>query len=127
MGPSRSSITNLQFNIDYENKESIQELLGDVGQTVLDKVLRFAEALSKKRGWPLTKVRLQRYTDYELPGREYILVIMVFDCTFDTADKYLHEFCNKLDLLSKKMSDDDQVVLRRLIFFDIATTEFLKG
>lgn len=113
---------NLQFNIDYENKESVQELLGGAGQTVLDQVLHLANTVSKKRGWPLTKVRLQRYKDYELPSWGYILVIIVFDCTFEVADEYLHEFYKHSDNLTSQLDGKEKEAIYRLLSFDIEST-----
>src|SRR5687768_7667519 len=109
MRPYRSFIPGLQFEIEYKDKESVEELLGGVGQRVLDKVLRLANTVSKKQNWPLTKVQLQWYKDYELPGWEYILVIMFFDSTFEIADEHLHEFCDYVDELYKKLTDEEQI------------------
>ena len=52
---------------------------------------------------------------------EYVLVLLVFTCDFDTADRHLHELYNQIDMLTPKLSDEQQEVLRRMIFFDIET------
>lgn len=127
MIPYRTNIPGLKFEIEYQNKEAVEQLLGGVGRKVLDKVLRLANTVSKKQNWPLTKVRIQRYKDYELPSWEYVLVIMVFDTTFEIADEYLHEFCDQIDLLNKKLSDEEQTILRELFSFDVTTTRFLEN
>ena len=103
MRPSRSFVSNPRFEIAYVNKESVEELLGGAGQRVLGKVLRLASTISKKQNWPLTKMQLQHYTDMEVPGWEYVLVILFFDCTSEIADTYLHAFYKHLDNLASQL------------------------
>ncbi len=122
MRPYRSYIPSLQFEIEYENQESVEELLGGVEQKVLDKVLRFANSVRVKQNWPLTKVQLQRYADMEVPGWEYALVILFFDSTFETADEYLHEFYKDLDNLTSQLNEAEKEVMYTLLHFDIETT-----
>ncbi len=123
MTPYRSHIPSLQFEIEYENEESVEELLGGVGQRVLDKVLRLANSVSKKENWPLTKIQLQRYVDIDVPGWEYVLIIMVFDCTFEIANSYLHEFYKHLDNLISQLNEEEKAVMYKFLYFDIETTD----
>ncbi len=112
----------LKYKVEYKDKQSIQELLGDVGQTVLDKVLRLANSVRVQESWPLTKVQLQRYRDEEVSGWEYILAIMFFDCPFETADSYLHEFYKHVDNLTSQLNEEEKAIMRKLLHFDIEST-----
>jgi hypothetical protein len=57
--------------------------------------------------------------DPEVKDWEYVLLLLVFTCDFDTADRYLRELYNQIDTLSDKLRDDEKEILRRVIFFDI--------
>ena len=96
--------------------------MGGVGQRVLDKVLRLANSVSTKQNWPLTKVQLQRYVDMDVPGWEYVLVILFFDSTFEIADNYLHEFYKHLDNLTSQLNEEEKEVMYKFLYFDIETS-----
>lgn len=53
----------LLSEIDYQDRKSIEKLLGAVGQQVLDRVLQLAYTVSEQCNWPLTKVQVQHYKD----------------------------------------------------------------
>ena len=69
-------------------------LLGTTGRLLLEQTLSLAGRLAAERKWPLSRVRVQLYQDPEIEW-EYLLLVLVFDCGPDKAEKlwdeYLHE------------------------------------
>jgi len=108
------------IEIAYPNQALVETLLGSKGKHVLEKVfdlIRDAAELD----WPLDKVEAHYVCDSEVEDWEYVLLLLVFNCDFDTADRHLHELYNQIDMISGELSDEEQEVLRRMIFFDIET------
>lgn len=47
---------------------------------------------------------------------------MVFDCDFETADEYLHEFYKHVNNLTSQLNEEEKEVMYKLLSFDIETT-----
>ncbi len=109
------------IEISYLNREHAETLLGSRGKSALGQVLSVVKSLAQGMEWPLDRVEVHYVRDPEVEDWEYVLLLLVFTCDFDTADRYLHKLYNQIDMLTGKLSDEEQEVLRRLIFFDIKT------
>jgi|GEM_PF-1550568 hypothetical protein len=109
------------IEISYLNQELVETLLGSQGKYVLEQVLRVVKDLALKMDWPLDRVEIRYIRDPEVEDWEYILLLLVFNCDFDTADRHLNELYNEIDVLTGKLSHEEQEALRRMIFFDIET------
>lgn len=109
------------IKVFHPNEELVLALLGSKGKYVLGQVIRLTKDLALEMDWPLDRIEIRYIRDLEVEGWAYILVLLVFSCDFDTAESHLHELYNQIDMLTEKLSDKEQDVLRRMIFFDIKT------
>ena len=108
--------------ISYANQALVETLLGSHGRSALEKVLSLVKRSVAKLDWPLVEVEIRYVRDLEVKDWEYVLLMLVFTCDFDTADKHLYELYDQIDILIDKLSAEEQEVLRRMIFFDIKAT-----
>lgn len=107
------------IEITYLNQELVEGLLGNKGKNVLEQVLKVVKDLALKMNWPLERVEVRYVRDPEVQDWEYVLLLLVFTCDFEIADRHLNELYNEIDMLTSKLSDEEQEVLRRMIFLDI--------
>ncbi len=117
----KSAITTLRLKVDYENRDLIESLLGNQGKLVMEKVIALVRDSIERDDWPITKVAVRYVKDPEINHWQYALVILFFDSDFDSADRYLHDFYAKLDILGDTLNRQQQDILRRMIFFDVET------
>ena len=116
---SASAIGASSVEVSYYNKENIEDLLGSKGCQTLYKVIDLIKNSAVELAWPLVRVEVRHTRDFEVKDWEYVLLALVFACSFETADRHLHEFYDRLDALTDELSDEEQALLRRVIFFDI--------
>jgi len=90
---------------------------------VTDRVKRAAKANS----WPLRRIEIGPYQDPEATGWEYLVLTLVFDATFEAANRYLHQLYQHLDKFSCSLDERDPSLLRRLIYFDVAVAQHIAG
>jgi len=109
------------IEITYLNQKLVEGLLGNNGKYVLEQVLKVVKDVALETDWPLDRIDIRYVRDPEVKDWEYVLLLLVFSCDFDTADRHLHELYNQLDMLTAKLSDKEQKILQRMIFFDIET------
>ena len=108
--------------IVYRKRKYVEALLGDKGKRLLQKVIVLVEDTSLKQHWPLSHIEVTLVRDSEVQDWQYVLLLLFFNSDFDTADRCLHDFYGKLDLLAGRLDDKEQDILRRMLFFDVATT-----
>lgn len=94
-------------------------MLGSKGKYTLEKVLSLVKNSSAELDWPLTRVEICHVRDPEVEDWEYVLLLLVFTCDSDTANRHLYELYDHIDTLSRKLSDEEAEILQRMIFFDI--------
>lgn len=111
----------LTIEISYVNRRSVEALLGGKGKLVLQKMLIRIQESTMEHNWPLVRVGVSYVEDAEVRDWRYVLVVLVFDCTFDIAEKYLHDFYDELDILSNQLSTEEQDILRSMLHLDVAT------
>ncbi len=116
------SITTPRTKVVYKKQKAIEALLGDRGKHVLRRVIDLMEDTSREQNWPLTHVEVTPIEDAEVESWQYILIVLVFDCAFEVADEYLHNFYHELDSLTDAVNSEEQDILQRKLFFDVATT-----
>ena len=116
---SASAIGTPSVEVSYYNKENIEDLLGSKGCQALYKVIDLIKRSAVELAWPLVRVEVRHTRDFEVRDWQYVLLAFVFACSFETADRHLHEFYGRLDDLTDELSDEEQALLRRVIFFDI--------
>jgi hypothetical protein len=107
------------IEISYFNQALVETLLDNKGKRTLEKVLSLIKSSATELDWPLARVEIRYVRDPEVKDWEYVLLLLVFTCDFDTADRHLHKLYDQIDMLSSKLSDDEKEILRRVIFFDI--------
>ena len=116
------SVVTPRTEVIYRNQLAVERFLGDKGKRVLERVLSLADNVSQEQNWPLSYIEIKTVKDSEVKDWQYILVIFNFACDFMTADGYLHDFCRKLDSLTNLLDEEEEDILRRMLFFDAGTT-----
>lgn len=94
--------------------------LGRLVRRVVDEVKSAASAES----WPLNRIEVELYQDPEVANWEYLVVLLVFDNSFDEFDKanqYLEQLYHRLEGFSQGLTGEALDLFRRLIYFDIAS------
>ena len=109
------------INISYINQAAIETLLGEDGKKVLQKTIELICNTARKFKWPLYKIELQCTSDIEIKNWSYILLVLYFESDFDTADEYLNLLYVELDNLATTLTDKEQDILQRLVYFDVET------
>jgi len=109
------------LKISYANQALVETLLGSQGRSALEKVLSLVKHSVVKLDWPLVEVEIRYIRDPEVKDWEYVLLMLVFTCDFDTADKHLCELYDQIDILIDKLSTEEQEILQRKVFLDIKT------
>lgn len=105
----------------YESQANVERLLGAKGMVVLDKLVGLVRHTATKQRWPLVRVDVRAIHDPEVKGWEYVLLLPVFDCSFDVAETYLHKLYDDIDAMADRLSKDENDILQKLIFFDVET------
>jgi len=106
----------------FQNRASTETLLGDKGKRLLERLISLIEDTSCEKNWPLIRVEVNCIKDVEVRDWQYILLILVFDSDFDSADKYLRDFYKILNLLTDTLDKEEQDIFRRMLYFDVGTT-----
>jgi hypothetical protein len=119
--------TGIDIHISYINQDAIEALLGEVGKEVLKKTLGLIKNTASKFKWPLHKIELQYTSDIEVENWNYVLLVLSFESDFDTADEYLNLLDGELDRLATTMTDEEQDILQRLLYFDVETTTIVSS
>jgi len=119
---SRVMATAPKTQVLFQNRASIETLLGDKGKRLLEELIASIKDMSWKQDWPLVRLEVSHIKDVEVGDWQYILITLVFDSDFDSADKYLHDFYKVLDLLTDTLDQEEQDIFRRMLFFDVGTT-----
>ncbi len=107
----------------YVNRDAVDVLLGDQGKHVLKRVITLIRDTAHEEKWPLEKIEIRHIRDFEVKDWEYIVVVLVFNCTFETASAYLEDIYQRLDALVEKLSVQERELIANLIYLDIATNE----
>ena len=119
---SRIIVSAPKTQVSFHDRASIEILLGDKGKRLLERLIVLIEDTSWKQYWPLIRVEVSHIIDVVVRDWQYILLILVFDSDFDSADKYLHDFYKRLDLLTYTLDQEEQDIFRRMLYFDVGTT-----
>lgn len=98
----------------------IDRLLQPVGKRVLNRVSSLVQRTARVRNWPLTKIEVRHTRDAEWAHWEYVLVVLIFDCLFDSANRYLWDLYSVLDDWTEALNDTEKDIATKLIFFDVA-------
>lgn len=107
--------------VEYRQIERVESLLGVEGKLVLGKVIALIAKVSSKRDWPLNQIIVEHVEDNEAEDWQYVLVVPVFNCQFEAADKFLHDLYRELDHLICGLDAADKDIMQRKVFFDVAT------
>lgn len=119
-GVFEAAVIAAQTQIKYNNRASIEALLGEDGKIVLRKLIDLIKRNFHKYEWPLNQVEISFKEDSEVEKWQYILMVLIFDSNFETADKYLQDFYKELDMFGSTLDSEEQGILRRNIYFDVA-------
>ncbi len=105
--------------VEYSDLNAVEALLGTDGMNVLIKTIKLIDDAAQQENWPLTKIEVEWVQDYELKSWEYIWIILFFDSNFDQADQYLHQLYPKIDEFETALTEEEQSVLQKKLFFDV--------
>ncbi len=106
---------------------NVRRLLGDEGWQLMTKIIALIQETAQREGWPLEDVEVRHERDAEFHDWEYVLTILRFNASFETADQHLNELYVHLDEMARHLDDERQSLLRRLIFFDVDVTNSLSS
>ncbi len=109
--------------IHYSERVKVENWLDPLGLRVLKFVLDLATNTVSTRAWPLQKIKISHVNDPEIKTWEYILIVFQFDCDFNTADNYLHEFYQELDKLTVTLNQEEKSIIQGALFFDIEAVD----
>lgn len=115
------------IQLSYINQDAIEALLGEEGKKVLHKSLELICEIARKFRWALSKIELQCSSDIEVKNWNYVLLVLSFESDIDTANEYLNLLYGELDRLATTLTDEEQDILRRLIYFDVETTAIVSS
>jgi len=110
-------------NVFYVNQNDIDTLLGSQGKTVLNRVVKLIKDIAHEEDWPLEKIEIRHIRDFEVKDWEYIVVALVFNCTFEIANAYLEDIYQRLEALVEKLSSHARELIAKLIYLDIETNK----
>ena len=102
---SEQVIKRPSVNVSYDNKDSVFTLLGTKGKIVLNKVINLIQKEAEEENWPLVKIDIRYTRDFEVQDWEYVVLNLVFNCKFETADEYLEKIYSHLDGLIQELSN----------------------
>jgi hypothetical protein len=94
-------------------------LLGRHGQLGLERVIKLFLKMTAQHTWPFRTIEVRYTRDPEVSNWEYALVALIFDGSFDDADRHLHEFYTQLDDLIAELPPNQRKALQEKVFFDI--------
>ena len=94
----------------------------NLGQLV-HRVVAEVQSAAGSESWPLNRVEVNLYQDPEVAGWEYLVVLLVFDSSFELANQYLSKLYHHLDRFSGRLKTGEMTLFRRLIYFDVAATQ----
>ncbi|HLF05129.1 MAG TPA: hypothetical protein VI855_07925 [Dehalococcoidia bacterium] len=95
------------------------EKKADLGQLVR-RVIAEVKSAARAESWPLKRIEIDLYQDPEVAHWEYLVVLLVFDSSFDLANQYLSQLYRRLDEFSAGLKSGELTLFRRLIYFDVA-------
>lgn len=113
------------IKVDYVNHDAAETLLGNQGKIILEKVLHLIKNLATELDWPLVKIDIRYTRDFEVQDWEYVVLNLVFNCKFETADEYLEEIYSHLDGLIQELSSHERELIANFIYLDIETTKYV--
>ncbi len=109
------------FPVHYTDGVEGSGLLGSRLTKGLDIVLHLVESLARLRQWPLTEVRVSEQQDPEVDQWNYILVTLVFDASFEQAEKHLRDLYTALENQAHRLGKTHKGLYKALteeIFLD---------
>ncbi len=90
---------------------------------LVHRVIAEVHSASGSENWPLNRIELNLYQDPEVAGWEYLVVLSVFDSSFQAANQCLSKFYRRLDEFSSGLKSGERTLFRRLIYFDVVATQ----
>jgi hypothetical protein len=109
------------YPVHYTDGVEGSGLLGSRLTKGLDSVLHLVESLARLQQWPLTEVRVSEQQDPEVDRWNYILVTLVFDASFEQAEKHLRDLYASLEHQVHGLEKTDKGLYKALtekIFLD---------
>jgi hypothetical protein len=99
------------------------EKKANLGQLV-HRVIAEVKSAARAESWPLNRIEVDLYQDPEAANWEYLVVLLVFDSSFELANQYLGQLYRRLDKFSRGLKGGELTLFRRLIYFDVAAVRF---
>lgn len=105
----------------YRDQLAVERFLGNTGKRVLARLLSLADNMSQELHWPLRYIEIKTVEDSEVRDWQYVLVVFAFASSFMTADSHLHDFYQRVDSSTDLLDEEEEDILRRMVFFDVGT------
>ena len=116
-------IAKAPIDVSFINPNDIDALLSIQGKPILNRMVKLIQDTAHEENWPLEKINIRHTRDFEVKYWEYIVIILVFNCTFETANTYLEDIYKRLDPLVVKLDSQARELIAKFIYLDIETTK----
>jgi hypothetical protein len=107
--------------VSFEEEGKVKSLLGQVGTTLLYRILDVIRNTSSRLNWPLQRITVSYTQDSELENWKYVLLRLAFRSSFENADAYLHVLYSEIDKLVAGLDDAQKRLLADYFFYDVET------
>ncbi len=111
----------LQTEVLYESRNEVSRVLGEKGLPVLEHVIGLIQDRASREEWPLSRIIVTRYRDYEDKNWEFVLLKLNFATDFETGYAYLESLYPELDNYAYTLDKKSKELLLHLIHYDIET------
>ena len=100
--------TAAQVTIDWKTPQTTADrLLGKKLRPLWDDTLALTQNLASERQWPLKRILVELERDDEIDW-EYLVLVLVFDCSQAKAEKLWDQFMNALDAIDRNLNEPEK-------------------
>ena len=100
--------TATQIPIDWKTPQTTADrLLGKKLRPLWDDTLALTQNLASERQWPLKRILVELEQDDEIDW-EYLVLVLVFDCSRAKAEKLRDEFLNALNAIDRHLNEPEK-------------------
>lgn len=123
----RNSSSPAISDVRFGDQARTTALLSKRGTAILARLVDAIRRTAMAREWPLRRLDIRNTQDPELAAWEYVTVTLVFDASFEMADRWLHEIYPFVEDMLKTVSAQDRLRLNKTLFFDVDVRPDVQG
>jgi hypothetical protein len=107
----------MQFQV--AQRDTARAIVGDEGLSFLDRLLPEMESEASRRGWPLRRVSVYPYVDWEFEGRQYLVVWLEFGCPAEIASRMLANLNPIIERHLSRLTTAERGIIGPRVRFDV--------